>query len=247
MKIFPATLALLAPCLALPTPAAGGFAGYLAKDDASKARLTCALVQRFGPSRSRHKLKIRITKSPFGPLAVSMDKSMKLRVSLSFRRYPRPPAAAEQARIRTWIIAQLPAQPRPCKLLIGKRGLLRWVQHPAKPPVALLSAAKHVTAQLELFEQARARKDPDAWRWADGAVSSYQTMSKKERRALGRTSLAIRRAVYAVVRHPAPRGLSRLGRRSYCRWYRKVRRLWPPKRRSEGRVLRRARTRLGCR
>jgi hypothetical protein len=243
----PALLALLALlALSAPRPAHGWSAGQLGKSNAERARLTCALIQRFGPNRADSKLKLVIPSSPFGPLRVTMKVKMKLHVNVSFKRFSKAPGEAERAKIQAWLRAQLPAKPRACKLLLGRAGFLQRLQYPGEP-LSHLSGREYVESQLRLHQRARARKEPDAWRWADGAVAAYLELPKEQRRALKAKRAAIRAAAYRVVKRSPPPGLNALGRRGYCQWYRKLRRQLQPRTAAERRALRRARRKTRCR
>ena len=218
--------------------------GMVEGDKAEMGRITCGLLEKFGPSRSYHYLSITIPDSPYGPLTASMGVERKLEVGVSWKRYPSQPPEEVRAEIRRWLIAQLPEKPQPCTFLLASQAWLDRVGYPDVPgPVP---DEEYVTIQLDLASKA-ATLDPDAvWRWSDGALLAFRHLDAKTRRKYQRDP-KLRAAAYAVVEQPAPAGLSDIGKRGYCALYDSVRKLFPPRGSSEKRSLEQARRALGCR
>src|SRR5688500_7692757 len=97
---------------AAPSSAHAWSVGMVEGDQAEMGRVTCGLLEKFGPSRSYHSLSIAIPESPYGPLTATMGPSRQLEVGVSWKRYASQPPEAERAEIRRWLIAQVPAQPK---------------------------------------------------------------------------------------------------------------------------------------
>jgi hypothetical protein len=231
--------------LATTTGAAQAWSvGTITGDRAEIGRITCGLIETYGPSRSYHDLSLAIPDSPYGPLTATMGPSRVLEIGVSTALYPAQPPEATQAEIRRWLVAQLPAKPKPCTFLLASPAWLDRVGYPDVP--AMVPEAAYVSIQLDLADQA-ARLDPDdVWRWSDGALAALRGLDKPARRAFERDPAA-RAAAYAVVDRPAPAGLTVAGRHGYCDLYAAVKTLFPPRTASERKSLTRARRPLRCR
>ena len=218
--------------------------GMIEGDKAEMGRITCGLVEKYGPSRSYHDLSIAIPDSPYGPLTATMGPSRQLEVGVSMKRYPQQPPEAMRTEIRRWLVAQLPAKPAPCTFLLASQAWLDRVGYPDVPP--MVPEEEYISIQLELAHKATS-VDPEAvWRWSDGALAALRGLDAKARRKFERDP-AVRAAAYVVVAQPAPDGLSDLGKRGYCALYDSVKAVFPPRTAKEKQSLRQARKTVGCR
>jgi hypothetical protein len=235
-------LLAVALLVAIPGTARTWSVGRIEGDKAEMGRVTCGLLEKYGPSRSYHFLLIAIADSPYGPLEAAMGPSR--RMELSAPRYTKAPTEAVSAEIRGWLVAQLPAKPRPCTFLLAEPAWLDRVGYPEVP--AMVPEEEYIPIQLDLAQQA-ATADPDwVWRWSDGALAALRGLDRAKQRKY-QNDPRVRGAAYAVVEQPAPAGLSTDGKRGYCVLYDSVESLFPPRTPRERRSVQQARRTLGCR
>ncbi len=212
-------------------------------DKAEIGRITCGLLEKYGPSRSYHDLSVAIPDSPYGPLTATMGPSRWMEIGVSTQRFPAQPAEAVRDEIRAWFVSHLPKQPRACTFLLASPARLDRVGYPDVPP--MVPEEDYVSIQLDLAAKA-ATVDPDmVWRWADGALAALRGLEQPARRRFV-VDPRMRAAAYAVVSQPAPPGLSDLGKKGYCVMYETVRKIFPPRSPSEARSLKKARRAVGC-
>ena len=85
-------------------PARAWSVGMIEDDKAEMGRITCGLLENYGPSRSYHDLSIAIPDSPYGPLTATMGPSRKMEIGVSMKRYAAQPAEAVRTEIRRWVV-----------------------------------------------------------------------------------------------------------------------------------------------
>jgi len=216
--------------------------GSIKLENADAGRVTCGLLQKYGPTRSYRGLSLAIPDSPYGPLRLEMEVHRELRIMAD--RYKTAPSDAVANEIKAWVTAQVPEKPDACTFLLADQAWLVRVGYPEEP--GLVPDAEYVTIQLDLAQQAAA-VDPD-WvvRWIDGALLAYRALDAKQQRALARDP-RMRAGAYTVIDRPAPDGMSDIGRRGYCDLYASVQKLFPPRTAKEKSSLKRARRSLSCR
>jgi hypothetical protein len=235
---------LVVAFLATTSSPAQAWSVRIAGDKAEMGRITCGLLEKYGPSSSYHHLSIKIPDSPYGPLAATMGPSRELTVDLSPKRYTEEPPETVRAEIQRWVVAHLPAKPRSCTFLLASQAWLDRVGYPDVP--AMVPEEDYVTIQLELARKAASVDPEHVGRWLDGALLAFGGLDKKARRKFERDP-RLRAAAYAVVDQPVPDGLSDIGKRGYCQLYDSVRSTFPPRVPKERQSLARARRALGCR
>ena len=210
-------------------------------DMAELGRITCGLLEKYGPSRSYHDLDVVIPDSPFGRLIATMGPTRRLLVEVSGKPQADQPPEAE---VRRWLADQLPAKPRSCTFLLARPAWLARVGYPDVP--AMVPEEAYVPIQLDLARKAAAVEPENAWRWLDGALAASRGLDGNARRKFERNP-ELYAAAYAVVDQPAPDGLSDVGKRGYCQLYDSVRSMFPPRATQERQSLEKARRALGCR
>lgn len=216
--------------------------GVIEGDKAEMGRLACGLLEKYGPSHSYRMLLIAIPDSPYGPLEAHMGPSRQLGIEAP--RYTAQPADAVRAEIRGWLLAQLPAKPRPCTFLLAEPAWLDRVGYPEVP--GLVPEEEYIPMQIALAQQAATVEPGWVWRWCDGALAAFRGLDPSKRHKY-QSDPGVRAAAYAVVDQPAPDGLSADGKRGYCALYSNVESLFPPRAPRERQSLKQARRTLGCR
>jgi hypothetical protein len=217
--------------------------GFIEADRAEIGRITCGLLEKFGPSRSYDSLSIEIPTSPYGRLTATMGPSLQMEIGVSSKHYADQPAEPVRAEIRRWLVAQLPAKPT-CTFLLAEPAWLVRVGYPEEP--APVPEEEYIEIQLDLARTALTAEPDDVWRWADGALAAFRGLDATKRRKHQRDP-RIRSAAYLVLERPAPDGLSAEGKRGYCLLYRSIETLFPPRAAKERRSLSTAKRGLGCR
>lgn len=225
-------------------PARAWSVGMIEDDKAEMGRITCGLLEKYGPSRSYHDLSIAIPDSPYGPLTATMGPSREMEIGVSMKRYAAQPAEAVRTEIRRWVVTHLPKQPRACTFLLASQAWLDRVGYPDVPPI--VPEEEYIGIQLDLASKAAA-VDPDkVWRWADGALAALRGLEEPARRKY-QADPRMRAAAYAVIGQPAPAGLSDIGKKGYCVLYDSVRTTFPPRSSTEIQSMDKARRAVGCR
>ena len=207
-------------------------------DVAEMGRITCGLLEKYGPSRSYHDLDVVIPDSPYGRLIATMGPTRKLLVEVSGK------SQADQPQARQWLAEQLPSKPTSCTFLLAAPAWLARVGYPDVP--AMVPEEAYVPIQLDLARKAAAVDPEKAWRWLDGALAAFRGLDVNARRKFERDP-ELHAAAYALVDQPAPNGLSDVGKRGYCQLYDSVRSMFPPRATRERQSLEKARRALGCR
>lgn len=230
--------------VAMTSSARAWSVGMIEGDKAEMGRITCGLLEKYGPSKSYYDLSVSIPDSPYGPLTATMGPSRQMEIGVSAKRYPQQPSETTRVEIRRWVVTHLPAKPVACTFLLASQAWLDRVGYPDVP--AFVPEEEYIPIQLELAHEA-ASLDPDrVARWLDGALAAFRGLDKKARRKFERDP-QLRVAAYALVDRPAPDGLSDIGKRAYCRLYDFIKSTFPPRTAKQRQSLASARRALTCR